>query len=84
MNDDVWLYRAIKAVFDRQTLSEQSTEHTYVTNGVGFNKPDSSRLSYYASWIQRHGKLDGLHKDLARKKMLKYAGQLAKIANGVA
>lgn len=81
-NSDKWVEKAILAIYDRQTEDEKSTKDTRYYNGVGFNAADASRLSYYATYIQKKGGLTGKHKDIARKKIKKYSGQLAKIANG--
>ena len=81
-NNDKWVEKAILAIYRRQTEDEKATENTQHRNGVGFNSADARRLSYYASYIQKKGGLTGEHKDIARKKILKYSGQLTKIANG--
>ncbi len=78
---DKWVQRAILAIYERQTTEEKNTEDTRYRNGVGFNAADARRLSYYANYIKRKGGLTGEHKEIARKKILKYSSQLAKIAN---
>lgn len=80
-SDDTWVERAVMAIFDKQTASEQRLEEAIIKNNVGFNKPDSSLMSYYARWIRSGHHLSGNHLEKARKGILKYAGQLAKIAN---
>ena len=79
---DLWVNRGILAIYAHQTSEEQQVEDTRFRNNVGFNAADAKRLSYYAKWIQKHGSLSGKHKEVARKKILKYSGQLTKIANG--
>ena len=80
-NDQKWLERGIIAIYEKQTREEKVEQDSNRKNGVGFNKPDSHKLSYYAQWIQSGKHLNGKHLENARKKMLKYAGQLTDIAN---
>lgn len=79
---DQWINRAILAIYHRQTEDEKSDSDTRYQNGIGFNSADASLLSYYARYIQNKGSLTGHHKEKARKRIKKYSGQLAKIANG--
>lgn len=79
--NQAWLERAILALFEKQTSDEKITEDTHHHNKQGFNKPDAHLLSYYAKWIQSGKHLDGAHLEKARNKVLKYSGQLTKIAN---
>ena len=86
-----WPVRAMLAIYDRQTATEQATEATSVDNGIGFNGLDAAILSSFSKQVQRW---DSMPADLrrfpvplsdkqlviARKKMAKYAGQLARIA----
>lgn len=80
-SNNLWLERAIVALFKYQTAQEQMIEQAITENNVGFNKPDSRRLSYYAKWINSGRHLTGPHIEIARKKVLKYSGQLVQIAN---
>ncbi len=80
--NDKWLEHAICALYDRQTSYEKQVEDSNMHNSIGFNKPDSHKLSYYAKWIRSGERLSGHHLENARRKMLKYSGQLTKIANG--
>lgn len=86
MTDDRWLYRGILAIYERQTFTEQAAGDTIEDNGVGFNGVDARKLSEFAEDIKKYGDLFDWKKTVARKKMLKYAGQLADIAksNGYA
>jgi hypothetical protein len=89
--NDVWLERAIHAVWKYQTQSEQLDEATKLNNGVGFNGTDGSFLTSLGNWIDRRT-FSGSRKDLfgkvlsakqkafARKKMAKYAAQLVRIS----
>lgn len=78
--DQRWLERAIVALFEKQTAIEQRIEDARELNGVGFNKPDSHRMSYYAKWILSGKHLSGKFLADAQHRVKKYAAQLAKIA----
>ncbi len=89
---DIWVTKAVSAIFNYQTDTEQCAEETHEDNGVGFNAVDASILSSFAKQIDRWNTdvnkrfphpLSPRQMEIARKKIKKYAGQLAKIANGV-
>lgn len=88
ITNDAWLIRGIIAIFEYQTASEQASDNTSEDNGVGFNGVDGFILSRFAKFclkIKSEGRkpfLTPKQKAIALKKMPKYAGQLAKIANG--
>lgn len=81
--------RGILAIYERQTADEKATESTNHENGVGFSGADAEILSSFASQIMRKESrgvalgqcLSEKQIVIARKKMLKYARQLAEIAN---
>ena len=87
---DVWLFKGITAIYRFQTDQEKNAEHTIEDNGVGFNAVDSTILSSFAEQIIQWNEapvkrfrspLSDRQVVIARKAMLKYAKQLAKIAN---
>jgi len=80
--DDRWLFRAILAIYKRQTVHEQQTDRTVERNGIGFNGVDAPFLSSLACQINCKGYLSMKQKVIARKMMTKYCGQLERIANG--
>lgn len=80
-SSDKWLTRGVIAIYQWQTEDERTNEETNQSNGVGFNGSDAFILSRFAVYAMNHGKLVGKQIPLARKKMLKYSGQLARIAN---
>ena len=86
--NDIDVCRAVVTVYRRQTLSERSSYSTNVTNGVGFNKFDAEILTSFAKQIIRNkamGRrylLSRSQMEIARKRIRKYAKQLARIANG--
>jgi hypothetical protein len=80
--NDLWVMRGLLAIYARQTEDEKNAEVTKHHNRVGFSGADATLLSSFAKQIQKRGSLSVKQMLWARKKMLKYAGQLAKIANG--
>lgn len=79
-NDKRWLERGILAIYEKQTSHEKYVQSTVEHNGVGFSGCDGRYLSYTARWIQSGKHLSGQHVTKAQKKMMKYSGQLLKIA----
>jgi DNA-directed RNA polymerase subunit RPC12/RpoP len=75
--------RSLMKMWALQTSSEQDSKETQFINGCGFNKPDGVVLSRFVENLQRYGSFKS-DKQVAyvRKKLLKYVGQLTKIANG--
>jgi hypothetical protein len=85
--DQRWLERGILAIMRYQTDREMMAERTIEDNGVGFNGCDGPFLTSLGKWIEKSSypegqKLTVKQAGFARKKMAKYAGQLARIANG--
>jgi hypothetical protein len=78
--DDKWLTRGLVAIYKRQTDSEQNAGMTKEENGVGFNGVDSVILSDMAKQFMNSGSLSRRQIEFVRKLMLKYSGQLEKIA----
>ena len=73
--------RGIVRLYERQTEDEQSAGRTSHSNGRGFNATDARPGTYMAKWIQSGKRLDGRWLDRAREMTVRYAGQLAEIAN---
>jgi hypothetical protein len=88
-SDDRWLYRGICAIYGQQTSTEQSCEQTIEHNKRGFGASDAQILSSFAKQILDHDvktsrypwPLSFNQRAIARKLMIKYAGQLARLAN---
>lgn len=90
--DDRWLFRAVIAIFNRQTNDEKNSESTKHNNSVGFNGVDANIMSSFAKQIliwNRHVKAGTNRYDkplsdkqlrIARRTMMKYSGQLARIS----
>ena len=90
--DNVWLWKGVLAIYKKQTDTEQVAGMTREHNNVGFNAVDSVILSSFAKQIIRWEAapanarrftcpLSPRQLEIAKRKMKKYAGQLAAIAN---
>lgn len=79
---NVWVIRGLLAIYKYQTESEKVAGQTREDNEVGFNGVDSIIMSSFAQQWTTRGFLSPKQWTIARKKVMKYAGQLAKIANG--
>lgn len=73
--------RAILAIYARQTHDEKAVSTSKHLNGRGFAASHASKGSYYARWIMSGRRLTGYHLQRARTIALRYAGQLAIVAN---
>jgi hypothetical protein len=88
-----WLYRGLLAIHAKQTSTEQCWGTTRDNNGVGFASNDAELLTSYVRQIEKFNAtpplsrrftqpLSGNQLNWARRKMLKYSGQLARISRG--
>ena len=80
--DDRWLIRGLLAIYKKQTDSEKKVQDTFERNGVGFNGIDAQIMSSIAEFYMNRNYITPKQTVVVRRKMNKYAGQLAKIANG--
>ena len=80
-SSDRWLIRGVCAIAERQTEDELESLCTSHHNGVGFNKVDAPILTGFAIQFKQDGYLNLHQLNVARARMLKYASQLARIAN---
>jgi len=78
---DYALIKGLLRIYENQTMDEKRTESTSHDNGIGFNGSDAQFLSKMAKFFLDRGYLTGKQIEVVRKKMLKYSGQLTKIAN---
>lgn len=82
LNNDIrWLERGVLAIYKLQTQDEQHEKETLLNNNIGFNGADAKYLSYVAEYLKAGKHLSGDHVTKVRKRLLKYSGQLCKIAN---
>ena len=82
MESDHAVYRGLLAIWEKQTIDEQDDNHTRHHNGVGFSGVDAPICSSFVAFYKKAGFLTKPQLKIARKKILKYAEQLKKIANG--
>jgi len=78
---DKTVTRAIVAIYQYQTDDEKVAEMTKYNNGVGFNGCDAMIGTSFAQQIIKGRTLSYKQMAIARKIIIKYAGQLANIAN---
>jgi len=79
---DAWLLRGLVVIYGFQTADEKASKETHEDNGMGFNGVDAEFLSSLAEQYQKRGTLTQKQIEFARRKMVKYAGQLLKVARG--
>jgi capsule polysaccharide modification protein KpsS len=84
MGDVRWIERAVIAIFNKQTENEKEVESTNMRNNVGFTGADAKILTSFAKQLlkNKNRHLSDKQMAIAKKRIVKYAGQLAKIANG--
>jgi hypothetical protein len=91
LTDDRWLERGIFAIYLYQTRDERQVQTTKYSNNVGFNGTDGHFMTSLGEWIAHRTNgnkkstafghcLSEKQKAIARRKMLKYAGQLVRIS----
>ena len=73
--------KAVVKIYENQTTDEQSAHETKHVNGIGFNGADAPIMSSFAEFYMKRGFLSPKQLMIARKKIMKYAGQLCVIAN---
>jgi hypothetical protein len=80
--NDRAVMRAVWVLFERQTSTEQLCGQTLDDNGIGFNAFDAEFLTSLAGQVDRGWSPRQM--STGRKAVMKYAGQLVRIANGEA
>ena len=73
--------RSLLRLYSEQTDTEQAHGFTSEDNGFGFNGVYSEFLSSVAKWYSEKGYVSPKQMAWVAKKIRKYAGQLAKLAN---
>lgn len=74
--NDKAVKRALLLIYDYQTEEEKSCEETVEDNGIGFSGVDANILSSFARQLKEKEWLSSKQMEIARKKMLKYSGQI--------
>ena len=80
ITNDKALYRAIIAIYNNQTKTEQNIQSTTEHNGIGFSGTDAEFMSSLAVRIQSRRQLTTGQIMVARKIMPKYWKQLMVIS----
>jgi hypothetical protein len=75
--------RALLAIYHRQTQDEKRMAATVEHNKVGFNGVDAEIMTSFSLQLIQRAWLSPKQMALVSKKIQKYAGQLADIANGL-
>lgn len=73
--------RSVVKIYEKQTKDEQTYKETNENNGVGFNGVDAGIMSSFAERVLKGKSLTEKQMVIAKKKIVKYAGQLTRIAN---
>lgn len=81
--NDLMVCKSVVKIFEKQTEDEKQSDGTSHNNGVGFNGTDAFIMSQYAKQYIDKGYLSPKQLVIARKKIIKYAGQLTRIANNI-
>jgi hypothetical protein len=71
------LLQLLSLLYQRQTTLEQNYSTTVEHNNEGFNAVDARVLTDIAQRAERYGSLTPRQADLVRRKLKKYARQLA-------
>ena len=74
--------RGMQRIFELQTLDEQDSGYTKWANGVDFSGAHGEIMSSFVEFYNKRKFLSPKQMKIARRIMLRYAGQLAKIVNG--
>jgi hypothetical protein len=79
--DNRWLFRAIIAIYEQQTTSEQDRLTTIERNNAGYNSIDATFMSSLAIQLKEGKTLSMKQVTEARKRVQKYCGQLERLSN---
>lgn len=75
------VWRAVLAIYERQTPSEQSAKTTTVHNNMGFSAFDARFLTEMAQKVRRGYHMTDRQLAVTRNKIKRYHRQLVEIAN---
>jgi hypothetical protein len=79
---DAAVKRGLVVIHRLQTEDERRSGLTTERNGVGWSKFDAEVMTSLVAWYDAKGWLTPRQLLLARKKIKRYARQLARVANG--
>jgi hypothetical protein len=74
--------KVVRSLYDFQTKDERASESTIAHNEVGFNGLDAKFAASLIRSAKQYGSLTEKQHKAAKKMMVKYGAQLARIANG--
>lgn len=80
--NDMMVIRSLVKLYERQTDDEITDKNTQYRNNMGFNSFDAPILTKLAEKSFNYG-LTNKDIEYCRTKIMKYAKQITKIANGV-
>lgn len=80
--DDLFVIRSLLKLYSYQTYEEKQSGETKMDNGVGFNGADAVRLSSISRNTLKTYTIGVGMVNFVRTKIMKYAKQLTRIANG--
>lgn len=81
LTNDRMVGLSLKQLYNCQTADEQASHETNHQNGMGFNGVDAPILTSFAVFYMERGYLSPRQLVIARKKLVKYSGQLTRLAN---
>ncbi len=79
--NNVAVIKGLVRIYEFQTDAERIYDDTIEDNGVGFSGIDGEILTSIANQFLKWGSITEKQFAVVKKKMVKYAGQLTKIAN---
>lgn len=79
--DGKTIYRMLRALYGRQTATEQASHASQEHNGLGFTKFDAKLLSDIAQHAENYRSLTPKQTQLVGRRLRKYHRQLVEIAN---
>lgn len=79
-NNPKAVYRAVLAIYARQTASEQAAATTLEQNGIGFNGSDALYFTRIVKRLQRRETIPAWEYRNIQRRIMKYSGQLLCIA----
>lgn len=80
--NDTFVIRSLIKLYSYQTLDEKKAGETKDNNGVGFNGADAAVLSQISRDMIKTYIISKGQVNFVRRKIMKYAKQLTRIANG--
>ena len=80
--NDLAVFKGFIRIWQLQTESERAVEDTMLRNGVGFSGYDGNWMTGIGNNVVKYKQITEGQFLAIKKMMHKYAGQLAKIANG--